>query len=167
MYSLILDSDALIKLTRCEAIFKICQTFNCLITNDVADETVKEGKERLYPDALIIESLIKNRLIKIKKPKKSVNIKENFGKGEKSALELYHSLKNCSIVSDDMAFIKHLETENIFYFIPSDIIVLLKRIGEISLKDSICFLDKLRIFINKDIYNKAKKELKSYGGRKK
>ena len=45
MHNLILDSDALIKLTHSEAIFKVCETFSCLITSEIKEETVKEGKK--------------------------------------------------------------------------------------------------------------------------
>lgn len=159
MYNLIFDSDALIKLTNSEAIFKICGTFNCLITNEVEGETVTEGKKRFYSDALIIEKLIKNNFLKIKTPKKSLVLKEDFGMGEKSVLELYHNTRGGIIVSDDSAFIRHLEKENIPFFIPSDLIILLKKLNKISLKEALYFLDKIKIFIKEEVYNETKKEL--------
>lgn len=171
MYNLLLDSDALIKLTHSEAIFKICETFNCLITNEVKEETVKEGKKRFYPDALTIEKLIKGNFVKIRDSKRKPGIKEDaqtefgtsfvgFGKGEKSVLELYRSTRNSIIVSDDLAFIRHLENENIPFFIPFDLIILLKKLNKISLKEALYFLDKIKVFIKEEVYNKTKKELK-------
>ena len=160
MYNLIFDSDALIKSTYAEVIFKVCKTFSCLITKEVRDETVTEGKKRFYPDAVHIEKLIKNNLLKIKEPRKKVRIKEEFGKGEKSVLELYHSTKNSIIISDDLAFIKHLEREEITFFVPSDLIILLKSLNKISLEEALYFLEKMRIFIKEEVYNETKKELK-------
>jgi len=160
MYNLILDSDALIKLTYSKAIFMVCKTFNCLITNEIKEETVEEGKKRFYPDALVIEKLIKDNLVKIRDPKRKPSIKEDFGKGEKSVLGLYHSTRNSIIVSDDSAFIKHLEDKNIQFFVPADLIILLKKLNKISLKDAVYFLDGMRVFIKEEVYNEAKKELK-------
>ncbi|MAE43292.1 hypothetical protein CMO93_05955 [Candidatus Woesearchaeota archaeon] len=160
MYNLLLDSDALIKLTHSEIIFKVCEAFNCSITNEVKEETVKEGKARFYPDALIIENLIKNSLLNLKSSKKRIKIKENFGKGEKSILELYHNTKNNAIVSDDSTFIKHLENENIPFFVPSDLIILLKKQSKINQKEAFYFLEKMKVFIREEVYNETKKELK-------
>lgn len=160
MYNLILDSDTLIKLTHSEAIFKICGAFSCLITNEVKEETVKEGKKRFYPDALTIEKLINDNFIKIRDSKRKIGLKEDLGKGEKSVLELYRSIRNSIIVSDDSAFIRHLENENIPFFVPSDLIILLKKLNKISLKEALYFLDKIKVFIKEDVYNETKKELK-------
>ena len=160
MYNLLLDSDALIKLTHSKAIFRVCEAFNCLITTEIKEETVEEGKKRFYPDALVIEKLVKDNLVKIRDSKRKPNIKEDFGKGEKSVLGLYHSTRNSIIISDDSAFIKHLENENIPFFVPSDLIILLKKLNKISLKEALYFLDKIKVFIKKEAYNEAKKELK-------
>jgi len=59
MYNFIFDSDALIKLTHSELIIKICENYGCFITDKVKEETVDEGKKRFYPDAEIIDNLIK------------------------------------------------------------------------------------------------------------
>ena len=160
MHNLILDSDALIKLTHSEAIFKVCETFSCLITSEIKEETVKEGKKWFYPDALVIEKLIKDNLVKIRDSKRKLGIKEDLGKGEKLVLELYHSARNSTIVSDDLAFIRHLENENIPFFVPSDLIISLKKLNKISLKEALYFLDKLKVFIKEKVYNETKKELK-------
>ena len=169
MYNLLLDSDALIKLTRSKAIFRVCEAFNCLITNEIKEETVEDGKKRFYPDALVIEKLIKDNLVKIRDSKRMPNIKEEtefsanfagFGKGEKSVLRLYRSARNSIIISDDSAFIKHLESKNIPFFIPADLIILLKKLNKISLKEAMHFLDGMKVFIKEEVYNEAKKELK-------
>ncbi len=169
MYNLILDSDALIKLTYAKAIVIICKTFNCLITNEIKEETVEEGKKRFYPDALVIEKLIKDNLVKIRSPKRKLNIKEEtefganfvgFGKGEKSVLGLYQSTRNSIVISDDSAFIRHLEDKNIPFFIPADLIILLKKLNKINLKEAMYFLDGMKVFIKEEVYNETKKELK-------
>ena len=121
MYNLILDSDALIKLTHSEIINKLCSVFNCIVTDAIKKEAVEEGKKRFYTDADIIEELIRNKLLKIKNPKKLVKLEEEFGEGELSVLGLYKNVKNHIIVSDDQAFIRYLERENIDFLVPADI----------------------------------------------
>jgi len=159
-YNLILDSDALVKLTHSEIIFNVCKTFNCLITKEVEEEAVTEGKKRFYPDAFVIEKLIKNNLLKVRVPKRKLKIKESLGKGEISVLKLHSSPRKSVIISDDSAFIKHLESKNITFFVPSDLIILLKKLDKISLKEAMYFLDKMRVFIKEEVYNETKKELK-------
>lgn len=159
MYNLILDSDALIKLTQSEIITKLCSVFDCIITDAIKKETVDEGKKRFYPDADIIEELIKNRLLKIKNPEKLIKIEEEFGEGELSVLSLYKNGKNHIIISDDHAFIRYLEKENIDFLVPADLILLLKKFRKISLKESLYYLDKMKVFIKEEIYKDIKEEL--------
>ncbi len=159
-YNLVIDSDALIKLTHSEIIFNVCKTFNCLITEEVKEEAVTEGKKRFYPDAFVIEKLIKDNLLKVRAPKRKLKIKESLGKGEISVLKLHSSVRKSIIISDDSAFIKHLENNNIIFFVPSDLIILLKNLNKISLKEALYFLDKMRVFIKEEVYNETKRELK-------
>ena len=159
MYKLILDSDSLIKLTHAEMLNKICETFECITTTEVKRETVDEGKKRFYPDADIIEDLIKNQLIHIKDTKRLIGAKPNLGLGEISVFSLSIELKNSLIVSDDQTFIKELEKQNINFLVPSDLIILLKRRNKINLAEAKYYLEKLKTFIRDDNYNKIKKEL--------
>ena len=92
--------------------------------------------------------------------KRKLKIEESLGKGEISVLKLHSSIRKSIIISDDSAFIKHLENNNIIFFVPSDLIILLKRLNKISLKEALYFLDKMRVFIKEDAYNETKRELK-------
>lgn len=159
MYNLIFDSDALIKLTHSEIIAKVCKNCNCFITDEVKEETVDEGKKRFYPDSDEIEGLIGKGLLKIKNPKKTREIEEYFGKGELSVLSLYNDVENHIIVSDDQDFVKYLENKNIEFLPPANIILLLKKLGKIDLKESLYYLNKIKIFIKEEVYKEAKKYL--------
>ncbi len=161
MYNLIFDSDTLIKLTHSEAITKICENCNCFITDKVKEETVDEGKKRFYPDADKIENLIKEGLLKIKNPEKTIEIEEYYGKGESSVLSLHHEAKNHIIVSDDQHFIKYLEENKIEFLTAVDVIILLKRLGKITVKDSLYYLNKMKVFIREEVYRSVKKDLEA------
>ncbi|MAG19805.1 hypothetical protein CL618_00015 [archaeon] len=159
MYNLLFDSDALIKLTHSEALIKVCVSFRCIITDDVKREVVDEGKKRFYPDAEIIEKLIEDNLLKIKNPKKKVEIKKNLGSGELSILSLNKEIKNHLIISDDKEFIKELEKEDIDFLIPGDLIILLKKMRKINQKEAKNYIEKMKVFIREEDYKKFKKEL--------
>ena len=159
MYSFIFDADALIKLTQSELIIKVCESFNCFITTRVKEETVDEGKKRFYPDADIIEKLVKNKSLKIRDPNKTIKIEEDFGAGELSTLSLYEDTRNHIIVSDDQHFINYLEKNNIDFIVPADVIILLKRFKKIGLEEGMHYLNKIRVFIREEVYTSVKKDL--------
>ncbi len=159
MYNFIFDSDALIKLVYSGALINVCKNFNCIITSEIKKETVDEGKKRFYPDAELIEKLIENKLLKIKNPNKNVEPIKNLGKGELSILSLSKEVKNHIIISDDKTFIKELEKEDINLLVPTDLIVLLKRLNKINQKEANDYLEKIKMFIKEENYKKIKKEL--------
>lgn len=159
MYNLIFDSDALIKLTYSKLIAKVCENCNCFITNKVKEETVDEGKKRFYPDAEKINDLIEGGLLKIKDPERTIETEKSFGEGELSVLSLCNQIKNNIVVSDDQKFIKYLEENNINFIVPADIIVLLKKLKKIELKESLHYLNKMKVFIREEVYKAVKKDL--------
>lgn len=159
MYKFVLDSDALIKLTKAGLLEDICRHYNCIITTEVKNETVDEGKRRLHKDALKVEYLVNKKLLKIKDPKKSRKTKENLGKGEISTARIYFEGKNRVIVTDDSAFIKYLEENDIKFSIPADLIVLMKVANKIDKKTALIYLEKMKNFIKEEVYHDVKKDI--------
>ncbi len=157
MYNLILDADALIKLTQCGIIEDLCRACNCFITHKVKEEAVDEGRRRFYPDAEVIDNLINSKLLKIKNPTKSNN--EYLSKGELTVLNLYKSVKNHIIVSDDQVFIRRLEEDEIPFLVAGDVIPLLKRLGKISTQEALHYLKRIKTFIREDVYRSIKQDL--------
>jgi len=160
MYKFVIDSDALIKLTKSELVDKVCRYYNCFITTEVKNECVDEGKKRLYEDALKIEEFIIQNLLKIRDIKKVRKISENLGKGEISIVNLYFQEKNSIIITDDSAFIKYLEENNIKFFIPADLILLMKISNKIDYKTALIYLKRMKNFIKEKVYNDIKKDIK-------
>src|SRR3989338_8824454 len=159
MYKFVIDSDALIKLTKTGLLEQVCRHYNCAITSEVKEESVDEGKKRFYKDALKIEELIGKKLLKVIELKKAKSIKGNFGKGEVSSISLYFQEKNSTLVTDDSAFIRYLEEENVSFILPADIILLMKRSEEIDEKTALDYLEKMKHFIREEVYNDVKKEI--------
>jgi len=160
MYKFVIDSDALIKLTKSEVLWEICNHYNCIITSEVKNECVDEGKKRLHKDALKIEEFINKNLLKVRDVKKERKIKENLGKGEISTASLYFQEKNSVIVTDDSAFIKYLEESNIKFFVPADLILLMKNSRKIDSKTALKYLKKMKLFIREEVYADIKKDIK-------
>lgn len=160
MYKFVLDSDALIKLTKSRLLEQICSHYICIITNEIENECVYEGKKRLYKDALKIEEFINKNLLRIVNLKRTRKIKGDFGKGEASTLNLYFQEKNSIIITDDSAFIRYLEENNIKFFVPADLILLMKTSNKIDKKTALKYLEKIKGFIREDVYKDIKKDIK-------
>ncbi len=160
MYKFILDADALIKSAKSGILEDVCHHYTCIITTEIKNECVDEGKKRLYKDALKIEEFINKNLLKIIDFKKARKIKENLGKGETSTASLYFQEKNSIVVTDDSAFIKYLEENNIKFFVPADLILLMKISNKIDKKTALNYLDKMKGFIKKEAYDDVKKDIK-------
>jgi len=63
-------------------------------------------------------------------------------------------------VTDDSAFIRYLEEENVSFILPADIILLMKRSEEIDEKTALDYLEKMKHFIREEVYNDVKKDIK-------
>ena len=156
----IVDTDSLIKLTKSGLIKDVCKHFKCVITEEVFNETIIEGKKRLYQDAFEIEKLIKNNSIKLKKiGKKEVELRSNIGKGEKSTFALYQKSKKSTIVSDDNTFINALSKEKANFIIPADFITLLKSLNKISSKKALFYLNNMETHIKPKVYLRIKNNI--------
>src|SRR3989338_1519214 len=159
MYKLLLDADALIKFASCGALPKICEVCICITTPEVERETVYEGKKKLYPDAEIIEALTEKQSIKIKKCLGTAEETFSLDAGETSILHLSKEIKDYLIVSDDQAFIKELERQEIHFLVPADLLILLTRTEEIEPKEMVNYAEKLKGYIREKDYIKLKKEI--------
>ena len=94
MNTIVLDSDALIKLTKAGCLEKILSTIDCFISNKVYEETVIDGMKRFYEDAFQIDKLVRTGKLKIEETRNNEmaqNILKGskLGEGENSALHLF------------------------------------------------------------------------------
>ena len=91
MNTIVLGSDALIKLTKAGCLEKILGTIDCSISREVYEETVISGMKKFYEDAFQIDRLVREGKLKIEETRNNEmaqNILEGskLGKGESSAL---------------------------------------------------------------------------------
>ena len=111
------DSMILINLAKITILEKSCDYFKkVMISELVFNETVTAGKEKGVNDALIIESLINNKKIELKKLKNKDLIKMinefNIYGGEAESLALYKQEKADLLISDDDNLRKKKEVVN-------------------------------------------------------
>ncbi|MBI5392440.1 hypothetical protein HZA96_01100 [Candidatus Woesearchaeota archaeon] len=159
MKKFILDSDALIKLTRSGIIELFCSYYSCIITKQVYDEVVSEGKKRHYENASIIEDLVIRKnitTIAVTQIKQDLPL----GLGELSSLQLYRKITADAIISDDRKFIILLENEEIPFLFPVDVILLLRFENIMTKEESLGVLEIMKRFVRLEQYARAKEMLK-------
>ncbi len=148
----VFDSDGLIKVVH-SGIFEKINT-KCVISQQVYEEVVEQGKRRLYFDAFQIERWINENKIKVIKVKKKIEI-PGLGSGELSTLTLYKEISGKAIVSDDRRFLQLLEQEDIPFIIPTGIIVSLFESKRLSKGDALDALSKIKVFVRNEDYENA------------
>lgn len=160
MYKLLFDSDALIKVSKADFLDVASKSFSVLITEEIYDEAVKEGKRRLFPDADEIENLVQQERIKILKKeyyKKRKIPKQLFGKGEISAFQA-HTKKN-TIVTDDLNFRSYIKKEHGRCLSSAHILYILAKKGKLSKSKAYDCLERLRPYIRKEVYKLIKEDI--------
>ena len=160
MYKLLFDSDALIKASKADFLDAVAGSFNVLITDEVYNESVEEGKKGFHPDADKIENLVKGGKIQKLKRKDyagSKGPKESFGIGEASVFRAYK--KSRIIVTDDLGFSSYVNKENIKSVSSAHLLLLLVKKRQMQKSNAKYHLEKLRPYIRKNIYELVKKDI--------
>lgn len=124
----IMDADCLIKLTKAGLKEDICNSFDVTIPNLVKEEIVDRGKAKNLPDAFVIESNIRKKLIKVDKKRD-----QTIDAGEKEAMALFQNGGYEAIGSDDRRFVKQLRLFNIPYITPAVFIAIMLKQGDITI----------------------------------
>ena len=76
-----------------------------------------------------------------------------------SAVNLYFQEKNSIIVTDDSAFMKYLKENNIKFFVPADLILLMRVSNKIDEITALSCLEKIKEFIKEEVYYDIKKDI--------
>lgn len=165
MNSIILDADGLIKLGKTGLLPFLARSYNCIITDQVFKEAVEKGKKYFYEDAFVLENYTSQGIVKVaitktnSKAKKILQNVQSLGEGEKSTLHLFYNQNVLAIVSDDVAFLNLLDSYNIPYLTPANLISRLVELKKITKKKGLIALENLRPYTRSSIYELVKKEL--------
>ncbi len=147
---LIMDYDALIKLTKAGAKELIAKWFEISIPAKVYQETVIESEG--FPDAKEIDKNVEAKKIQVLESSMD-------DKGEMAVLNLYRNEDFDFLVSDDKKFLKYLYAKGIRYLTPSSLIIHLFY-RKVLLKDEAeKYIDDLKIYISEEEYLTAIQEV--------
>lgn len=155
MKIVVFDTDGLIKLAR-SGIFSQLSSAG-IISEEVYQEAVVEGKKRFHQDAFMIEQLVQEGKIKVEQVKyKDIPL---LGKGETSSLALYYEIKAQVIVSDDRQFLTYIERLEIPFLVPSEFLLFLTLTKQAKNKECLEALEKMKDLITIQNYYDAKEAL--------
>jgi hypothetical protein len=157
--TLILDTDALIKLFRAGVLEQVARAFNCIIPESVYQEAVIRGKARFYPDAEAIERIVMASVTV--EPTSVMGIPElGIGAGETGVLALANQQQEkFATVSDDHRFLAILASQGIEFLTPTALIISMARQGILTLREAREALIRLQPLVRKDAYDQAMQEL--------
>lgn len=156
MKKIVFDADGLIKIVRSGLAPQI--PHHGFISAVVYEETVVEGKRRLYPDAFVIDQLVYEKKITVHKVKITPG-RPQLGSGEMSTLTLFHQVKADFIVSDDRQFLAHLEEQGVPFLVPSELLVFLGLSQRQQRTICLQALERIKELITKENYDSAKAAL--------
>ncbi|KXA97546.1 hypothetical protein AKJ37_01030 [candidate division MSBL1 archaeon SCGC-AAA259I09] len=157
------DSDGLIKLQKAGVLSVLAAGHECLVPKKVYEESVERGKTELYEDAFELEEIIEKHMRVVKEKKVEVGkspTRENLGPGELSAYRVHLKEDSDALISDDRAFLKFLESQEIPFITPANGIVEMKNQEQISREKAIKALDRIRGLIRDEVYERAVEEVK-------
>ena len=140
---IVMDSDALIKLTKSGAKELITENFDVTIPERVYEETVTEAAA--YPDAQEIDRNVEARRIEVKKT-------SHTERGEMAVLDLFLRGGYDLLVSDDNRFLKHLAADGIPYLTPPFLIIYLLHKKILLKLYTEKYIDNLKMYISEDEY---------------
>ena len=140
---IVMDSDALIKLTKSGAKGLITENFDVTIPDRVYEETVTQAAA--YPDSQEIDRNVEAGRIEVKKTSATE-------RGEMAVLNLFKRGGYDLLVSDDNRFLKHLAADGIPYLTPPFLIIYLLHKKILSRLYAEKYIDNLKMYISEDEY---------------
>ena len=104
---LILDSNSLILLTKCDVITEVSKLFELVLPAAVFDETASENLLDRFPDAAVIASMVEDGILKVSVPAEDrLPMPFAVHRGEKEALLLSLQGNRALLATDDGRAIK-------------------------------------------------------------
>jgi len=153
----IMDSDALIKVTKASVKDVIVSNIEVFVPEEVEREIVDEGKIKGYPDAIVVEDNIKKGKINAIDTKPN-EVTEGVIKslhllgGEADSFRLFKQGKYDAITSDDQRFLDLIDSLGIPFTTPTSLLLYLWKAGKISKRKTRGYLEKMRELISLEEY---------------
>lgn len=147
---ILLDADASIKLTKIGIIESFASGFHLILTSEVYAEQVTAGLKRNLAE--LMEKLVSDGKITVVKKGNRSDVYENsrLGRGEKSVINHYRANDIDYIVSDDEAFLKVLDANDIPFIPVAGVILMCMQKGIITKHESFKYLEMLSPMIREE-----------------
>jgi predicted nucleic acid-binding protein len=158
-WKVVIDSDALIKLTKAGLLPIITHAWQCLIPDEVYEEVVVRGKREAHPDAAEIERFIGRGLERGRVRAAPRRISAVLGPGERAVVALFGKEQADLILTDDRAFLATLRQLGLPHLTPALALVKLAEQGAMSLDQAQDYLDRLKPLIRSSVYEAARADL--------
>ena len=146
MDKIVADSSALILLSKCGLLEKLCDSYQIIAPSSVIAEVASENMIKRFPDAAKIAELISNSKIKEQNPQTvALQLPVTLDQGETDALFLAKELKNSIFATDDGKAIKAARFFKISFIVAPRIVVEMFRLKKISYQLARQAIEKLAI----------------------
>ena len=146
MAKIVTDSSAIILLSKCGLIQKLCNSFDVYSPSSVIFEVSSDEMIDIYPDAAMVAELVSNRKIRIQDP---IMVKHKLPmtlhQGEKDALFLALKLSRAILATDDKKAIKAAKFLNLPFIITPKIVVDLFKLKRITYAEARRSIEKLSV----------------------
>jgi predicted nucleic acid-binding protein len=144
MKVLVLDSSAVILLTKCGLLETACAAFELFVPPSVVSETASKELSKKYPDAAFVLDLISRGRIKTALPSATKpRIPLSLHRGEAEALSAALTLPNSVLATDDGKAIRAARFLKIPFIITPKIVVELFRLRKVSFPEARKAVEKL------------------------
>jgi hypothetical protein len=168
MYTIVVDADGLIKLGKSGALPLLLGAARLLVPKAVWEESVEEGKRRMYEDAHELEAALVAGGAEVVSYEAGEEVEgllggsaASFGAGERAALAVFYTVGADAVLTDDRAFLRLLAGADppVPALVPAAAIVALAEGDWMTVDEARDALDKLKPSIRGDVHAAAVEDL--------
>ncbi len=170
MYTIVVDADGLIKLGKSGALPMLLGAARLLVPNAVWEESVEEGKRRMYEDAHDLEAALAQggaEIVSYESGEEAERLLRgsaaSFGAGERAALAVFCAVGADAVLTDDRAFLGLLAGADppVPALVPAAAIVALAEGDWMTVEEAREALGKLKPSIRSDVHAAAMEDLET------
>jgi len=170
MYTIVVDADGLIKLGKSGALPALLGAARLLVPEAVWEESVEEGKRRMYEDAHDLEAALAEggaEVVSYEAGEEAERLlggsAASFGEGERAALTVFYAVGADAMLTDDRAFLGLLASAEppVPAMVPAAAIVALAEGGWMTVEEAREALGRLKPSIRRVAYTAAMEDLET------
>lgn len=150
---ILLDADALVKLTKAGIKELVVESFSVSIPEPVRVEVVTEGKRGGHPDAIAVERNVDAGRVRVASvPLEEPPESQLFSGGDRAIVSLSLSKAYAAVVTDDAALLERLKSLGVSATVPAALLLAAGRRRRLASTRVLALLERLRPYISKDEY---------------